>query len=223
MKMEGNNAWTHIRATRLVASVFGVLAGIGGITHGIGESLQGNVAPAGLIIDTWTQGPIADRMGGDPAMTLVPNLLATGLLTLLVSLAVLVWAAAYVERRRGGWVLILLSIAMMLVGGGFGPPIVGILAGVAGTASKEPSSWWRAQLSGSVGRFLARLWPWVLAVSVLAGLFLFVGATLLVYLVGWGNSDLYLNSFYLVVVSLLLAIPTAMASDVQSSAQGFLA
>jgi hypothetical protein len=72
--MAGNHAPSTISALRIVASTFGVLAGVGGLTHGVGEVLQGNVAPDGIFIDSWTQGPIATNMGGDPAMTIVPRI-----------------------------------------------------------------------------------------------------------------------------------------------------
>ena len=83
-----------VSAARTVASVWGVLAGFGGLIHGIGEILQGSVKPEGIIIDSWTQGPIATHMGGEPGMTIVPNLLITGILTVVVSLIVVGWAAA---------------------------------------------------------------------------------------------------------------------------------
>lgn len=35
-------------STRVVASTFGALAALAGVEHGIGEVLQGNVAPAGV-------------------------------------------------------------------------------------------------------------------------------------------------------------------------------
>jgi hypothetical protein len=214
--MEGKNVSTHINAARTVASTFGVLAGLGGLTHGVGEMLQGNITPGGMFIDSWTQGPIAAHMGGDPAMTIVPNLLITGVLATIVSLATIAWAAALVQRKRGGTVLILLSIAMLLVGGGFGSPIIGTLAGIAGTSINAPLTWWRARLSGKVGHFLAQLWPWVFGVALINGVFLFVGAIILVYAFGWGNEDVYLNSFFFAVVSLLLTIITGIAYDLQS-------
>jgi hypothetical protein len=214
--MESKNALAKISAARIVASLFGVLAGLGGLIHGIGETLQGNITPSGMFIPSWTQGPIATHMGGDPGITIVPNLLATGVLAIVVSLATIAWAAAFVQRKHGGAVLILLCIAMLLVGGGVGPPIIGILAGIAGTSINAPLTWWRTRLSGSAGHFLARLWPWVFGVSVINGLFLFVGAIILVYAFGWGNEDLYLNSFFFAVVSLLLTILTGIAYDLQS-------
>ena len=92
---------TTVSAARATALIFGVLAGLGGLTHGIGEVLQGSVRPDGLIINSWTQGPIATNMGGEPGMTIVPNLLVTGYLTILVSLAVMTCAILARDRRGG--------------------------------------------------------------------------------------------------------------------------
>lgn len=215
--MKGNNASTNISATRITAAIFGVLAGLGGLTHGIGEILQGNVTSAGMFIASWTQGPIAANMGGDPAMTIVPNLLITGVLASVVSLVTIMWAVAFVQRRHGGAVLIFLSIVMILVGGGVGPPVIGILAGIAGTSINAPPTWWQAHLSDNIGRFLAQLWPWIFGITLANGVFLFVGAIILVYSFGWGNADLYLNSFFFAVVSLLLTIITGIGYDLQAA------
>lgn len=202
-------------ALRIVASVFGVLAGIGGITHGVGETLQGNVAPDGLFFDSWTDGPIAFQMGGDPAISLIPNLLVTGVLALVVSVALIVWAVAFVQRPRGGWILVLLSIVLLLVGGGIGSPVVGVLAGVAGLGIDAPLAWWRSRLPDGVLRLLGTLWPWVFGVTLLNGVFLFVGAIILVYSIDVNNPDLFLNSFYFAVVSLLVTLLTGVAYDSQ--------
>ena len=214
--MEGKNALTTVSAARIVASIFGVLAGLGGLTHGIGEILQGNVAPDGIWIYSWTQGPIATNMGGEPAMTIVPNLLVTGILTIIVSLAVAIWAAAFVQRKNGGRILLLLSVIMLLVGGGVGPPIIGILAGMAGLGINAPLSWWRKHLSVNLRRFLATLWPWILGIAVINGVFLVIGSVILVYFFDLNNPDLFTNSFFFAVVSLLLTVVTGVAYDIQS-------
>jgi hypothetical protein len=215
--MEDQSIRTGISAVRIVASTFGALAGIGGLIHGVGEMSQGNVATSGLFIDSWTQGPIATHMGGDPALTIVPNVLITGILAAVVSLAAILWAVAFVGRKRGGTVLILLFIAMLLVGGGVGPPVVGLMAGIAATAINAPLGWWRRRFAGGAGRFLARLWPWVFGVTLINGIFLFLGAIILVYVFDWGNEELYLNSFLVAVVTLPPAIITGMAHDLQSA------
>jgi hypothetical protein len=70
-------------------------------------------------------------------MTFIQNFRITGIFAMLVSLVVLAWAALFVQRKNGGRTLILLSILMLLVGGGFIPPLFGIIAGVISTNRKS--------------------------------------------------------------------------------------
>jgi hypothetical protein len=121
--------------TIAVASVLGILAGVSGASHGPGEILQGNIVPSGIMIEAW---PGLTSLGGEPAMTIVPSFLVTGVLAIIFSLIVAVWAAAFVQRKNGGLVLILLSIIMLLVGGGVIPPGFGVIAGMIGTRIKQP-------------------------------------------------------------------------------------
>lgn len=202
-------------AARIAASVFGVLAGLGGITHGIGEVLQGPVAPDGIWIYSWTQGPIATNMGGEPGITVVPNLLVTGILTIIISLFVIIWAAILVSRKMGGRILILLSVIMLLVGGGVGPPIMGILAGVAGLGIDAPPGWWRKRLSAGARRFLAALWPWIFVMGAINGVFLVMGSVILVSFFDLNDPGLFTHSFFLSVVFQLSMIVTGRAHDLQ--------
>lgn len=120
--------------TRATASILGIFAGIGGgVFHGIGEVLQGNVAPNGIYIQAW---PAMQSTAGEPAMTLLPNFLLTGILAIVMGIIVTIWAVAFIERKNGGLVMILLSIIMLLLGGGIIPPIFGVIAGIIGTRIK---------------------------------------------------------------------------------------
>jgi hypothetical protein len=210
MEIENNAATSG--AAKITASIFGVLAGLGGLTHGIGEVLQGNVKPEGIIINSWTQGPIATNMGGEPGMTVVPNLLGTGILAILVSLAIIVWALT-VRDKRGGRILLLLSVILLLVGGGFGPPLIGMLAGAAGTGIGASLTWWRKRLPTSARRILAGVWPWIFAIAVANGIFLVIGSVFAVYFFGLNNPDLFTNSFYLSIVLLLATILSGQAYE----------
>lgn len=120
--------------TRVAASILGIFAGIGGgVFHGIGEILQGSVAPNGIYIQAW---PVMQATAGEPAMTIVPNFLLTGILAIITGIIVMIWAAKFIERKNGGLVLILLSIIMLLFGGGIIPPIIGVIGGIIGTRIK---------------------------------------------------------------------------------------
>ena len=212
--MENKSTRTNQSAARIMASTFGFLSGMGGITHGVGEMLQGNVTSSGIVINSWTQGPIATNMGGEPAMAIVPNLLVTGLLTIFFSLATIVWSVLFVQRKHGGLVLILLSITMLLVGAGFAPPIMGILAGVAGLGINA-RTWWGTRLPINIQHFLAKSWPWIFGICLVNSVFLVVGSIILVYFFDLNNPDLFVNSFFFAIVFLLLSIFTGAAYDVQ--------
>jgi len=94
-----------------------------------------------------------------PALTLIPNYFITGILAVFSGLAVLIWAAGFIQRKHGGWVLLILSILMLLVGGGFVPAFIGAIASWAGARINAPLAWWRARSPNAL-RLLANLWPW---------------------------------------------------------------
>lgn len=166
-------------ATRITVSTFGTVMGLAGIEHGVGEVLQGNVAPEGVRIQSWPDSEAFDLLLGEPAITIVPNLLLTGVLAILVSLLFIVWATLFVHREHGGLVLILLSVLMILVGGGQSPPIFGVVLGIAATRINAPLTWWRTHLSERSRRLLAKLWPWALVAGVIAWLLVLPGTVLL--------------------------------------------
>src|SRR5260370_33502964 len=127
-------------ATRVVTSTLGILAGLLGLVHGYLETLQGNVAPSGVFILAIGPPCQANMVWHDcyPAMTIIPNFFVTGVLTIILSLFVILWAAVFVQRKNGGLVLILLSILHLLVGGRFIPPVLCILACGGGTSTHAP-------------------------------------------------------------------------------------
>lgn len=120
--------------TRVTASILGIFAGIGGgVFHGIGEVLQGSLAPNGIMIQAY---PAMQATAGEPAMTIIPNFLLTGILAIIMGITVTIWSAAFIERKNGGLILILLSIIMLLFGGGIIPVIIGVIGGIIGTRIK---------------------------------------------------------------------------------------
>jgi hypothetical protein len=116
---------------KTAAAILGVFAGLSGASHGPGEILQGNVAPNRIMIMAWPQLK-SSALAGEPAMTLMPNLALAGVLAIVLGALVVVWAGTCLERKQGGLLLIMLSLAMLLVGGGVVPPLFGIAAGTLG-------------------------------------------------------------------------------------------
>jgi len=202
-------------ATKVTVSTFGTLAGLAGIEHGIGETLQGDIVPSGIMFPSWPGSAFFRIVGGEPAMSVVPNLLVTGILAILFSLVFLVWATLFVQRRNGGLVLILLSVVMLLVGGGIFPPVIGIIIGALGTRINTPLSWWRAHLSVGLRHFFGRVWPWSFVACLIAWLLLFPGINILGYFFGVNNPNLTVILIFFALGSLLLTIFTGFAYDTQ--------
>jgi hypothetical protein len=205
------------KATRITATVLGLTAGGAGIEHGIFEILQGNTRPEGLMIASIGPPCVPEQTWNacEPAMTIIPNFLITGILAVLFGLAVMVWSAFFVHKKHGGLVLILLCIPLLLFGGGMFPPLIGIIAGALGTRIHKPLNPEGSRLSGGLLRVLAALWPWALA--------LFVIWVLGQWVIGHFFNDWLLANGYLIIVmvlgSLLLTAITTYPRDLYEAAQ----
>ncbi len=213
------DAATHARragsATRRTVSILGAVVALAGIEHGVGEILQGNVAPDGRAILSWPESDAFRVLAGEPAMTVVPNLLATGILAVFASLLFLAWATMFIQRRHGGLVLMALSVMLLLLGGGFAPPLIGLVLGLAATRIHAPVGWWGPQPSGAAPRVLGRAWPWFLGVEVAALLALFPGVVLVGAIFG-GDAVPEALAYALMAaafVFLPLSLVAALASD----------
>jgi hypothetical protein len=200
-------------ATQVTVSTLAALMGLAGIEHGIGEMLQGSLAPGGLLFPSWPDSAFFRIVAGEPAMTIVPNLLVTGILAILVSLAFIVWASFFIQRRNGGLVLILLSVAMLLVGGGIFPPILGIIIGWLATRINAPSTWPLPHLRPGLRRFLGKVWPWAFGICVLAWLLLFPGINILGYFFGVNDPNYVVFLILFALGSLLITILAGFGKD----------
>lgn len=202
-------------ATRITVSTFGAIAGFSGIVHGIGEVLQGNRAPEGIVFLSWPESAFFRVLSGEPAMSIIPNLLITGMLTILFSFISIVWATMFVQRKYGALVLAILSIVMLLVGAGFGPPLLGIILSLAATRINAPLTWWRKHLSGGLRHFFGKLWLWSFVAGMIAWLLLFPGLSILNYFFGVNNLSLILIIILSAFGFLFLTIFTGFAHDSQ--------
>jgi hypothetical protein len=155
-------------AIKRVASTFGVLVGLAGIEHGIFEILQGNVIPEGIMIDAIGPSQRLWEYSSETALTIIPNMLLSGILAVIFGLAVTIWAAYFIDKKYGARVFMLLSIILWLVGGGFAPVLMAVFGFLAASRIDRPLNWWRSHLSDSLMGFLSKLWPYSIIVYVLS-------------------------------------------------------
>jgi hypothetical protein len=197
------------KATKTVAMWFGIAAGLTGLEHGYFEILQGNTRPPSLVFPSMGPPCVAEEIWNacEPAMSILPNFLITGILAMLLGLAMILWSAAFVQRKHGGLVLMLLSVTLLLFGGGFFPPLIGLIGGAAGTRINKPLP---PQPAGGRLRFAAKLWPWPLVIFMVWVLGQFpVGY----FLSGFLKSIIGLG-LLLILVMLPFSVYTAYAHDV---------
>jgi hypothetical protein len=205
-------------ATRQFIATFGALVGLIGIEHGIGEVLQGNVAPSGLMILSWPESSLFSILGGEPAMTILPSLLGSGILTILFSTIFLLWAILFVHTKQGGLVLILLSMVLLLVGGGIFPPIFGVIIGLVGISLNARLSWLQARLPVGWQHFLIKSWPWSFSACLIAWLGMFPGTILLWHFFGVNEPNLIFALLLGMFGFFLSTVFAAYAHDIQEQA-----
>jgi hypothetical protein len=149
---------------RITTAFLGLYAGLIAIQHGVFEILQGDTAPGGLIFNAIGPPcrPEAVWHACFPAMTLIPNLVVTGIAAVIAGTTLMLWALFFVLHRYSGWILGTLSILLLLVGGGFVPVFIGMATAV--TAGKLGSP---VRPGGAGWKFFSMLWPWPLVLMAL--------------------------------------------------------
>jgi hypothetical protein len=195
------------KTTATLFSALSILAGIMGIEHGIGEVFAGYRPTDGVLILSWPNSAFFEVMAGEPAMTLVPNYLVTGLLAILFSGAFLVVSVKSFLERRPIVILFALLILMLLTGAGFGPPILGAIAVCIALKIESPLKTW-SKLPSRLHRVLGMLWPWSFGLCLIGWLMMFPGAALVAFFTGLDHALLMeipiLIAFVLVPITLLL-------------------
>jgi hypothetical protein len=199
------------RATKVIAASFGLFAGFGGLEHGYFEILQGNVRPQSIMIASMGPPCVPEKVWHlcEPAMTILPNFLITGILSVLLGFVTMIWAGAFLQHRQGGTFLALLSFGLLLFGGGIFPPLIGIVGGAVATKINTPIE----KQPGTIWRVLANAWPWTI-------IFLFVGL-FGQFVIGYFYNDLLMEygAFLLVLpVLLVVSILAGYGHDIQHPA-----
>jgi hypothetical protein len=201
-----------MKASRVTVSTFGAILGIAGLEHGVGEILQGNKAPEGIFIQSWPNNQLYEILNGEPAMTIIPNYLLTGILAILTSTILIIWAIGFIETKHGGLIFILLSFMTMLVGGGLaGPILIGIIVGIAGTRINTQWAWLKDHISTRA--FLSKIWIYSYVVSVFSWFSLWPGLIILGIFVNVTEPLIVIFLTLLSFLSMLLTIFSSFAYD----------
>ncbi len=170
------------RSTRILISTMGAFTGLMGVEHGIGEILQGNVAVEDTLILSWPDSPFFAILSGEPAMTILPGMLLTGILAVVFSLAYTVWVVRFVNHRLSWLILGGLAGLMLLFGGGLFPPVLGLLVAAASVGVRIRMNW-----QGRLANGLGKIFPFAFGACLLAWLTMFPVVPMLDTFLDWSN------------------------------------
>lgn len=206
------------RSILVIVATLGVIFGIGGIGHGFFEALQGYTPTNGLVIDAIGTANRIWEYGKEPAFTVIPNFLITGITAMIVGLAVIVWSVFFLHRKYGSIIFLLLFILLFLVGGGIAQVIFFIIGWLFSTRIHRSLIWWRKVLRTRARKILTRLWLIFLIVSTLLILFV-LEIAIFGFIPGISNPDT-INTVMLFTlgvgfVFLILAFIAGIANDIE--------
>lgn len=105
---------------------------------------------------------------------------------------------------------------MLLVGGGFGPPLLGLILPATATRIHAPLRWGRTRLWVSLRNVLSKVWLWSFVAAVIAWLLLVPSSSLLVYYFGVNSPNLVMTFILCAFGSLTLTLIIGFAHDAQS-------
>ena len=162
-------SFQNLDATRVIATTIGVFCGLfSGINHGIFEILQGNTPTNGFYIFAIGEAQRFWVEGHEPAFTIVHNFMLTGILSIIVGLALVIWSIWFLPSKHGRSVYLGLCILSFLVGGGIGQVFLLLPASAFATRMGKPLTWWRKVLPRSIWPFLSKLWMVTLVLATVS-------------------------------------------------------
>ncbi|MDO9302136.1 MAG: hypothetical protein Q7T89_12170 [Anaerolineales bacterium] len=153
------------KATKIIVATLGAIFGISGISHGLFETLQGNTVTGGLFISAIGEAQKMWPHGNEYAFTLIPNFLITGIVAMIVGLAIIIWSVGFVHKKNGPTVFFLLFVLLLLVGGGVAQILFFPWIWLVSTRINKPLIWWRKILPVKIQKPLGKLWSWSLIIS----------------------------------------------------------
>jgi hypothetical protein len=177
--IQESSSFENLNATRVIATTIGVFFGLfSGVNHGIFEVLQGNKPTTGFVINAIGEAQRFWVEGTEPAFTLIPNFMLTGIVSMIVGLAVAIWSIWFLPSKHGRAIFLGLFILSFLVGGGIGQAFFFLPAWAFATRIDKPLTWWRKVLPRNTWPFLSRLW---IALLVLATIVMLIGLEMAIF------------------------------------------
>jgi hypothetical protein len=173
------------------------------INHGIFEIMQGYQPTGGFFIEAIGESHRFWKYGTEGAITIIPNFLLTGIMVLITSIAIIIWAAKHIDQKNGAKYLLILFILLTLFGGGLGHIILFLPTWAYTTRINKSLNWWSKILTGKLRKFLSYFWlPSLLLTSIFWIIVMQLG--IFGYFPGETDPEVILNIVFLFLILTVL-------------------
>jgi hypothetical protein len=156
------------KATRLSTSILGITLAIAAFHHGFFEFLQGNKATDSILIQAIGEQHRFWVHGTEEAITIIPNYLVSGLLTMAISIFAAIWSVTFIDRKHGSMVFLLTFIALTLVGGGLGHIVFFLPVFGYSTRISKKLNFWCKFFPKNARRIIGNIWPFSVGIASVA-------------------------------------------------------
>ena len=222
---------THRSAMEWMTRGLGVLVGFFSFEHGLLEALQGNTVPVtgpvGYDIKMLGYGYIIDAIGQnwkfwtgamEPAFTVVPNYLITGISAMTIGIIIVLWALFMMKSKFGVPGFAGLTVLMFFFGGGFATVFTSLFTVVCALLQNKERRWWKTHIPLKTALIIGRVWPWLFVFTLLFS-FIAVSTTVFGYPLVWFLPDAVVGRLLLPIghANSLLTIICVLASIVHDT------
>lgn len=209
----------------------GVLVGFFSFEHGLFEALQGNtvpvIGPVGFDIKMFGFGYIIDAIGQnwkfwsgamEPAFTVVPNYLITGISAMAIGIIIVLWALFMMKSKVGVPGFIGLTVLMFLFGGGFATVFTSLYTVICASLQNKEHKWGKTHIPLKAAWTIGRIWPWLFVFTFLSS-FMVLSATVFGYPFVWFLPDAVVGKQLVLIgnANSLLTIICILASIVHDT------
>ena len=201
------------KSLKLTVSILVLIFAISGISHGFFEFLQGNTITEGMFIaaigDRWRMWP----HGHEWAFTLITNFRITGIITMIIGLGIILWPVAFVHKRYGSIILLLLFITSVLTGGGVAQSLFFPWICLAASCINKPLDKWEKCYKQGIKKLLASAWYILTGLSAVS-----ISCVLIIAVTGFfpgiKDPDTVLNIMLIVLLVFAVSMPVSLISAI---------
>ena len=154
----------------------------------------------------------------EPAFTVVPNYLITGISAMTIGIIIVLWALFMMKSKFGVPVFAGLTVLLFLFGGGFATVFTSLFTVICALLQNKEHRWWKTHIPLKTAWTIGRIWPWLFVFTFLSS-FIVVSTAVFGYPHVWFLPDAVVGKLLVLIgnVNSSLTIICILASIVHDT------